>query len=255
MASPARRGSPTSGRAPPHAAVLCSVRRRRVSCSPTSPRRCACWPSTARMRSIAAPSPTSIAAASWLDEDDLGDHRSEWVEPLRHDYRGVEVCELPPNGQGAAALVGARALRRPRAGPPFSDRGDEARARRRLRPFRGRAPPRCASRPRPARRAALARRPSARARPDAVDAPARRDDVPLRGRRRRHGDLADPERLRDVRLRDRRARDRRRPSESRRPDSSRRRATRTAWRPVGARSTRSSRACCSRAATCSARSA
>ncbi len=47
----------------------------------------------------------AIAAASWLDEEDLGAHRSEWVEPLRFDYRGVEVCELPPNGQGAAALV------------------------------------------------------------------------------------------------------------------------------------------------------
>jgi gamma-glutamyltranspeptidase/glutathione hydrolase len=47
----------------------------------------------------------SIAAVSWLEEGDLADHRSEWVEPLRFDYRGVEVCELPPNGQGAAALV------------------------------------------------------------------------------------------------------------------------------------------------------
>jgi gamma-glutamyltranspeptidase / glutathione hydrolase len=47
----------------------------------------------------------AIAAASWLAEDDLAAHRSEWVEPLRYDYRGVEVCELPPNGQGGAALV------------------------------------------------------------------------------------------------------------------------------------------------------
>ena len=47
----------------------------------------------------------AIADASWLDESDLAEHRSEWVEPLRYDYRGVEVCELPPNGQGAAALV------------------------------------------------------------------------------------------------------------------------------------------------------
>jgi gamma-glutamyltranspeptidase/glutathione hydrolase len=47
----------------------------------------------------------AIAGASWLDETDLAEHRSEWVEPLRYDYRGVEVCELPPNGQGAAALV------------------------------------------------------------------------------------------------------------------------------------------------------
>jgi gamma-glutamyltranspeptidase/glutathione hydrolase len=48
----------------------------------------------------------AIAAVSWLEEQDLADHRSEWVEPLRLDYRGVEVCELPPNGQGGAALVG-----------------------------------------------------------------------------------------------------------------------------------------------------
>ncbi len=47
----------------------------------------------------------AIASACWLDEDDLAAHRSEWVEPLRFDYRGVEVCELPPNGQGAAALL------------------------------------------------------------------------------------------------------------------------------------------------------
>jgi gamma-glutamyltranspeptidase/glutathione hydrolase len=47
----------------------------------------------------------AIAAASWLSEEDLAAHRSEWVEPLRVGYRGLEVCELPPNGQGAAALV------------------------------------------------------------------------------------------------------------------------------------------------------
>ena len=47
----------------------------------------------------------SIAAASWLSTADLGAHRSEWVEPLRLRYRDVEVCELPPNGQGAAALI------------------------------------------------------------------------------------------------------------------------------------------------------
>jgi len=48
---------------------------------------------------------SAIAAATWLSEADLEAHRSEWVEPLRFDYRGVEVCELPPNGQGAAALL------------------------------------------------------------------------------------------------------------------------------------------------------
>ncbi len=47
----------------------------------------------------------AIAGACWLAEDDLAAHRSEWVAPLRAAYRGVEVCELPPNGQGATALV------------------------------------------------------------------------------------------------------------------------------------------------------
>jgi gamma-glutamyltranspeptidase/glutathione hydrolase len=47
----------------------------------------------------------AIASACWLSEADLAAHRSEWVEPLRLAYGGVEVCELPPNGQGAAALL------------------------------------------------------------------------------------------------------------------------------------------------------
>ena len=46
-----------------------------------------------------------IAASCWLSEDDLAAHEGEWVEPLRLAYRGAEVCELPPNGQGAAALI------------------------------------------------------------------------------------------------------------------------------------------------------
>jgi gamma-glutamyltranspeptidase/glutathione hydrolase len=46
-----------------------------------------------------------IAAACWLTEEDLARHEGEWVEPLRLAYRGAEVCELPPNGQGAAALI------------------------------------------------------------------------------------------------------------------------------------------------------
>ena len=51
------------------------------------------------------PIAAAIAQASWLSEDDLAAHRSEWVTPLRRAYRGVEICELPPNTQGAAALV------------------------------------------------------------------------------------------------------------------------------------------------------
>jgi gamma-glutamyltranspeptidase/glutathione hydrolase len=39
-----------------------------------------------------------------LTYDDLAAHRSEWVTPVSTNYRGWDVYELPPNGQGIAAL-------------------------------------------------------------------------------------------------------------------------------------------------------
>jgi gamma-glutamyltranspeptidase/glutathione hydrolase len=42
----------------------------------------------------------------------LSGHRGEWVAPLSVDYRGHQVFQLPPNGQGVAVLAGLRALGR-----------------------------------------------------------------------------------------------------------------------------------------------
>jgi gamma-glutamyltranspeptidase/glutathione hydrolase len=36
--------------------------------------------------------------------EDLAEFESEWVEPVSTNYRGWEIWELPPNGQGFAAL-------------------------------------------------------------------------------------------------------------------------------------------------------
>ena len=46
----------------------------------------------------------SNALGGLLTERDFTDHTTTWVEPISTVYRGYHVCELPPNGQGLAAL-------------------------------------------------------------------------------------------------------------------------------------------------------
>jgi len=47
---------------------------------------------------------TSSAFSGTMQLDDLADFSAEWVEPISIDYRGWKIYELPPNGQGMAAL-------------------------------------------------------------------------------------------------------------------------------------------------------
>ena len=44
------------------------------------------------------------AQGGFLSYADLASHTSTWVEPVSTNYRGYDVWELPPNGQGIAAL-------------------------------------------------------------------------------------------------------------------------------------------------------
>lgn len=45
-----------------------------------------------------------IAQGGFLSYDDLKNHKSDWIDPVSTNYRGYDVWELPPNGQGIAAL-------------------------------------------------------------------------------------------------------------------------------------------------------
>src|SRR3984885_9049067 len=44
------------------------------------------------------------ANGGFLSYEDMAAHKGEWVEPIKTNYRGYDVYELPPNGQGLAAL-------------------------------------------------------------------------------------------------------------------------------------------------------
>jgi gamma-glutamyltranspeptidase/glutathione hydrolase len=57
-----------------------------------------------------------------LSEEDLTEHRGDWVDPISAAYRGIEILELPPNTQGVSVL---EALRMVEANGPLPPDGPD----------------------------------------------------------------------------------------------------------------------------------
>ena len=144
-------------------------RPRSASASPFPPRRGRSRrsPRRAARRSTAARSPRPrrrirAPTAAGSKRSDFAAFKPEWVEPIGVDTFGHRLHEIPPNGQGIAALVALGILRHfdieslavdGAESQHLADRGDEARLRRRLRARRRRAqhaaarPRRCSTTP------------------------------------------------------------------------------------------------------------
>ena len=53
----------------------------------------------------------AAAEGGLMTAEDLAAHRADWVEPIAVDYGGARLHEIPPNGQGIAALIALGILR------------------------------------------------------------------------------------------------------------------------------------------------
>ncbi len=46
----------------------------------------------------------------FIKADDLAEYQPEWVDPIGIDYRGYNIWEIPPNGQGLITLIALKIL-------------------------------------------------------------------------------------------------------------------------------------------------
>ena len=157
---------------------------------------------------------TSRRMGGTMTADDLASYSAEWVEPISIDYRGWRVFELPPNGQGMAALEMLNIMERCPADPSGPSSAGEMHRRIEAMKlayadvYRYNADPRCcrfrSRRCFPSTTRASARRSSIRRRPTAMPAPddaaRQRHRLSDRGRPRGQHRQLDPEHLQQLRL-------------------------------------------------------